>query len=470
MLNRSAGARRRPVSGLLPLRALALCLCLVAVGCSTRNLPEDAAPRFHPRLAHMRDAGDVRRFPQDLRVFAEQEGEEKRLLPPEEQERQAARFERVFFGPWRRPPPSLPAEEPAARFGKGPKGFDENARPWTRRDWEDMRANANLAAYPSVSLPGITLRRTLMRELPTMRARMSGPRPAGPDNPFDMFQYSALPLGTPLHIAHASADGNWYFALTPIASGWIPAADAAPADGAFTAEWRRGSYAAVIRDDVPVRVGRASSGSVHVGDIFPLRARRSKSLEALVPVRDARGWAAPAPVEFSRAQAGVWPLPLIPAWLAAVGNQMMGQPYGWGGMYEGRDCSAAVRDLFAPFGIWLPRNSAAQGAVGRRISLEGTDPEGKEDLIARAAPPFMSLLWMRGHIMLYLGRYGNENAVFHNVWGLRVSENGDADGRHVIGRGVVTSLRLGAELPGLKDGTRLIDRLRSIAVLPPAAN
>lgn len=458
----------RRASPFVPSRVVFLALCLFALsGCAGRFLPEDSAPRAQPRLAHMRDVNDLRNFPQDLTVYAKALGERKTLLPEAEQTRQAVRFERIFFGPWKRDMAPAPLADLASRFGNGPKGFAENAQKWSKQDWEMLRANADLASYPSLGRPGITLRRTLMRELPTARARMAEARPAGPDNPFDMFQYSALPLGTPLYIAHRSADEGWYFVQTPVASGWISAADAAPVDAAFAEAYRSGRYAAIIRDDVPASSKAGSSGKVHVGEIYPLRAAGSKKLTLLIPVRNTRGEAAPAEAEFSSAQARPWPLPLNPAWMAAVGNQMMGQPYGWGGLYDGRDCSSSLRDLFTPFGIWLPRNSAAQARVGHYASLDGLEPSEKERVIAARAAPFMSLMWMRGHIMLYLGQYKNRSAVFHNVWGLRVREDGNDDARHVIGRGVVSSLRPGLELPMLKEGTMLSERLLGIATLPP---
>ena len=41
--------------------------------------------------------------------------------------------------------------------------------------------------------------------------------------------------------------------------------------------------------------------------------------------------------------------------------------YGWGGLYGQRDCSSMLRDLYAPFGIWLPRNSSRQAKIGKVI-------------------------------------------------------------------------------------------------------
>jgi hypothetical protein len=281
-----------------------------------------------------------------------------------------------------------------------------------------------------------------------------------------MSQYSSLFLGTPLYASHISADGLWIFVESPIASGWAPAEDVAPTDAAFRARYRTGRLAAVVRDELPLATEAGVIGHAHVGAVYPLHKEHMHGVTVLAPIRDALGQAAIATAELGPEQARVKPLPLNPASLARVGNQMMGQPYGWGGLYAWRDCSSTTRDLFAPFGIWLPRNSAAQSRSGSFIALGDMDDADKERLIKASGVPFMTLLWMRGHIMLYLGQYRNENVVFHNIWGLRVAAAGDDDARHVLGRVVVSGLRLGRELPGLKNGTSLLERLEGMIVLP----
>jgi len=445
--------------------AIPMLFCCVALlgGCGLR---EDTGLRAQPRLAHMRDVEDLRHLPQDLLAYAQHAGKTRRLLSEQEQARQDARFDRIFFGPWQQTVPAVTARELARRFDNGPQGFTEDAQPWTREAWDRMRANANLKSYPHTAQAAITIRHSSMRELPTLRARMVKPRAFGRDNPFDMFQYSTLFLGTPLYAAHISADGLWRFVESPIASGWMPAEDVALVDAAFMAQYRIGRYAAIIRDDLPLVTEAGVIGHTHVGAVYPLHKDSPQGVTVLAPTRGAQEQAVIATASFAPDQAKAKPLPLNPAWLARIGNQMMGQPYGWGGLYAWRDCSSTIRDLFAPFGIWLPRNSAAQGRSGSLISLEDLEDADKERLIKTLGTPFMSLLWMRGHIMLYLGQYRNESVVFHNIWGLRVVENGDDDARHVLGRAVASSLRIGRELPGRKAGASLLERVGAIATLP----
>ena len=56
--------------------------------------------------------------------------------------------------------------------------------------------------------------------------------------------------------------------------------------------------------------------------------------------------------------------------------QFEGNPYVWGGtsLTEGADCSGFVQSIFANFDIELPRTSAEQSLVGKRIPIEEAQP------------------------------------------------------------------------------------------------
>ena len=87
----------------------------------------------------------------------------------------------------------------------------------------------------------------------------------------------------------------------------------------------------------------------------------------------------------------------------------------------------------------------------------------KEEAILRNGVPFLSLVGMRGHITLYVGKYRGRPAIFHNVWGVRTIDGPDNNARFVIGRAVVTSITPGDELKNLYRGTTFVDRLRTLS-------
>ena len=152
--------------------------------------------------------------------------------------------------------------------------------------------------------------------------------------------------------------------------------------------------------------------------------------------------------------AAVKPLPLTRKNLARAANVLVGQHYGWGGMYENRDCSAMIRDLFAPFGIWLPRNSKDQAREGGRwIDLSMLKAVEKERVIRRDGVPYLTLLYMKGHIMLYMGVHDDAVLVFHNFWSVRTKGKAKSQRRQIVGQAAITTLRPGGVRHGKgKDG------------------
>lgn len=123
-----------------------------------------------------------------------------------------------------------------------------------------------------------------------------------------------------------------------------------------------------------------------------------------------------------------------------------------------------LRDLYAPFGIWLPRNSSEQAKTGRVISLEHLTPEQKKEVIIEEGVPFETLLHKPGHILLYLGVYKGEIAVLHNAWGVKTIRYG-VEGRKIIGKTVITSLHMGEEVAGYNKQKDLLSQIKSINIL-----
>ncbi len=110
-------------------------------------------------------------------------------------------------------------------------------------------------------------------------------------------------------------------------------------------------------------------------------------------------------------------------------------------------------DLFAPFGIWLPRNSSRQAQAGEVLPLGELFGEEKEKAILDGGIPFLTLIWMKGHIGLYLGEHQGRAAFLHNVWGVKTESFWGEEGRAIVGKTVVTTLQPGAEL-GVGEGLR----------------
>lgn len=423
---------------------------------------------------------DLTRMPQDLAPYAAKAGADKPLLTSAERTAAVEKFRTRLFRPWDlREPNKWVKKALASDFNLKPdNGFTENLRPFPPEEWARLRANAQPDMYPLRREYGITVRNTSLRAMPTRAPLFLNPDTAGEGYPFDYFQHSALWVGSPVYICHVSADGQWVLAETDSSTGWVPAEDVAAVDEAFRTRMRSLPLLALTRDDVPLRASAGAADRVtggqaaltaHIGTLLPLVRQSPGGFVAAFPRRDVGGLAVWTEAGLAADQAAVWPLSATPANIARLGNAMLGRPYGWGGMLENRDCSSLTRDLLIPFGIRLPRNSSAQAKVGTQLDISGLAPEQKEARILAEGKPFFSFIRMPGHIGLYLGEFDGKPAMFHSIWGLRVNTagpDGPMNGRAIIGKAVVTSLRPGVELPNLTSPAGLADRVDILTILP----
>ncbi len=440
---------------------LAFLGALPLAGCAAKKTPPPP-----PAVA----AGQIRDlavFPQDLAVYAKAAAANRPLLSAQEQAERNARFDRLFFNPWRASKAGVPAKDVFALLRRNPAGYAENLLPWQKKRWNALLRNADEGSYPSRVEKALTVVRTSLRGMPTDLPRFAHPEKPGQGFPFDLTQTTALPPGMPVLLTHLTRDGAWAYAETALAAGWIPARDVAVADEHVRERYRTGRYAAILRDGVPLRdaAGRLIA-LADLGAVFPVQEVRSDgSLLVLVPARTPDGTVLLTACAASPADAAIKPLPLTPGRLAALGNPVLEQPYGWGGLFGNRDCSALMRDLFIPFGIWLPRNSAAQAKAWTYTDFGDVSASAKEQRILAEGVPFATLLWLPGHIALYVGEHNGKAAMLHNMWGVRTVRPGKPSGRHIVGRTVITSTRPGIELPTVEDREGLLNRMKGMSVL-----
>lgn len=410
---------------------------------------------------------DVRQFPQDPMVYAQ--GLSDWPAPSQQALQQAYEaFRQRHFAPWRQKTSGYSRSEAlwAVQAYGNRQGFGENLRPRDASWFKELTEAVTPEAFPSLAQRAIAVRNTSLRSMPTHKPFFYDPSEAGEGFPFDYFQNSALWAGTPMFISHQSADGGWLYAEAPFAAGWVPVEDLARVDETFIQQWQGKPLEVVLRDNVPVRAaGGDFLFSAHLGTLLP--RMESGAGKVLAPVRTARGEAVLREAVVSGTASAPFPLPLSPQRVAELARGLMGQSYGWGGLYENRDCSATTRDLLTPFGIWLPRNSKPQARAGRHISLEGLSTQQKEKRLLQEGIPFRTLVGQPGHIMLYLGEYDGRAMLLHTIWGLRTEDECGRTGRQVIGRTVITTLTPGRELEAVqRSGYSLQQRIDSLAVLP----
>jgi hypothetical protein len=141
--------------------------------------------------------------------------------------------------------------------------------------------------------------------------------------------------------------------------------------------------------------------------------------------------------------------------------KMLNHPYGWGDRLGGRDCSRFIMDLFASFGMVMPRNSKYQAMIGEDLGVD-EDMRVREKLhILDQATPMTTLLRLPGHIMLYLGKHQGRHYAIHSLWSI---QKADSTGPVLskVGRVVVSDLNLGQFTPNGSLLERISD-VRSIS-------
>ena len=88
----------------------------------------------------------------------------------------------------------------------------------------------------------------------------------------------------------------------------------------------------------------------------------------------------------------------------------------------------------------------------------------KERYIIEHGIPFGSVLYLKGHIMLYIGEYQRRAMVAHSAWSVKTSTL-FRKYKNMLGGVVVTSLYAGKEHNGIFSKTLLIDRVVGITNL-----
>ena len=412
---------------------------------------------------------DVRLLDQNALSLVPSSAGDSLLVRPEVSRNMDARFDSLFFACWHAEAVRVSRADAfrGFRYYRDRTVFGENKRKRPAGWLGDLASRADTASYPNRGRAGITIANSYLRALPTDKPAFLDFDEPGEGFPFDYLQVSSLAANTPVTVLHAARDGSWLFVDTPVTAGWIPAAEVASADWAFRWQWETGIYAAVVKDETPVRTddGRFLFHAAF-GSILPFLYRDSAEVHVLAAVPDAQGNAVPTEAVMPSSAAEVKPFPLTARNLAESVNSLLGQTYGWGGLYGDRDCSAAVRDLFVPFGIFLPRISAEQAVAGRAaVDLRGLSSAEKEKIILERGIPFLTLLHLRGHIMLYVGSRGGKALAFHNLWGVRTKSFWGKAGRHIVGQAVITTLSPGMEMRNADHDAEILKRLDQMVFL-----
>jgi cell wall-associated NlpC family hydrolase len=348
-------------------------------------------------------------------------------------------------------PATLPRQQVAAWIGKLTRRpekalFDVEGKPVAAATIDGVMANAALDAVPADVTPryGMAVRRTALRGYPTGLRVFSH----ADDTDIDRFQESTLFPGDPLVAVHASKDGRWVFVVSPRYAAWVAAEDVAYGDAATVFAQADATPYRVITGAKPLTVYTPEAPAVSelqldMGTRVPLDTTLPPdqpvngqspyaSWVLSLPVRDAKGALSFHPALLQRNQDSAADyLPLTRANIVRQAFKFLGERYGWGHAYNGRDCSGFVSDVYRSMGVQMPRNTRDQSISPGLAHTLYTDKDSHEArLKAAMALEVGDLVYIPGHVMMVIGKIDGQPYVIHDVGGMSYRQP-DGSLRHV---------------------------------------
>ena len=356
--------------------------------------------------------------------------------------------------------------------------YDVAGKPVSDEALAVLLDNRNLAAIPGQQATryGLVVHRADLRTFPTTLRVFRAPG----NTDIDRFQESALFPGTPVVIAHESLDERWWFIVSPRYAAWIEKQQVAegPADEVF-AYGEKSPYRIVtgatvntvfspeepalseLQLDMGVRV--PVLGGDAAGPVNGQHPYASYVIE--LPTRAAEGGLElkPALLQRNSDTAGDY-LPLTRANIIRQGFKFLGERYGWGHSYNGRDCSGFVSEVYRSMGVQMPRNTSAQSvspALEKRQFGDEDDSSARMEAIASLQVG--DLVYIPGHVMMVIGDIGGEPWVIHDTTGISYRTPDGAMTRVSLNSVSVTPL-----MPlEFNDSESYVDRMTSIVRIYP---
>ncbi len=327
-----------------------------------------------------------------------------------------------------------------------------NDQAYTPKWLDAIQNNINLNSFNNLKFSNtnfaIATSNLALRALPTNDPAFYSSSIPGEGYPFDNLQASAVYAGTPLYILGYSVDKKWALILAPEYIGWVKSSGVAFVDSNFIASWQKAAYtnlAGIKKSDVAiVDIHNQFQFSAYVGMIFPLSVIHGTNYEILIPVKQSNGRALISHALLTSDTVTQLPLSASPSNFAMIIKALQGRPYGWGNLGFYNDCSAEMKAIFTMFGFYMPRNSKNQALAGLNEDISNLTPKKRSTYLIKNADPFVTLVQLPGHILLYTGAYSNKKGIdypmtYQQMWGLSPR---DGSSRSVIGKAVFFPLLL----------------------------
>ena len=267
----------------------------------------------------------------------------------------------------------------------------------------------------------------------------------------DRYAVSLLKLGEPVLLYCTDKSGLWCFIRTAQVYGWVFRDFLAlePDEIRWQQYCNNREYAVTADSRKKLNYidfnGRRQIQTLWMGTRLPLYDVTEQNLLLGIPARDKRGNLVFQQI-LTKRDGGLIPgtMPMSAQNIISQAKKMLGEPYGWGGSGFRRDCTSFAADVYAVFGLLLPRNSSEQLQM---YGIEHSPMETGTKKEFLAALTLGSLLYCEGHVMLYLGEEAGQMQILHNTYAIGIPAN-DRLIPHKIRRvvqGTLSQHRVGGE-------------------------
>ena len=251
-------------------------------------------------------------------------------------------------------------------------------------------------AYRGSSQVGFTTESINMKLYPTHHTIHRG------NEKFDSNQYTRMSAFLPVFIMHTSKDGQFYYVMTEFMRGWVPVEKIKIYSQVAFSGIQQMPFIRVIKDNTTI--GGVKYG---IGDKVPLLSYDNNEALVLTP----QGTYAKAELNGSFV---IGNAKYDEKLMKAMAESQLNNPYDWGGKAGYRDCSAYVRDLWRVFGADIPRSSGLQKLVGKKL-IDKPKSEKEFYTVLKNAKPYRTLIFFKGHVIMYGGMEDGDYIIYHAV-------------------------------------------------------
>jgi hypothetical protein len=274
---------------------------------------------------------------------------------------------------------------------------------------------------------------------------------------FDLFQLTILPSGSPVAILHQSKNGKWYYIQSLIYKGWVKRENVALAknkkevfDYLKTDRFLMVTESRVETEPNPF-IKEISNILFQMGDKIPLiefnkipksipignlHAQSAEGCYVIkIPIKDEDGYLQFKLALIARSnELCEGYLPYTRGNIIRQAFKLLGERYGWNGMFIRRDCSQFIMNIYRTMNIIIPSYTKMQeeGAAGKSIKFSGSIKD-REDILNQLKPG--DPLHLKEHVVMYLGKAVNNYYIIHSGAGYGI-KNEDGSIKSVTVHGV----------------------------------